>query len=64
MIGLVHDLDYEKFPEEHCFKSEEILTERGWPEKYIRAVISHGWGICSGLNPKACLKNTCMPLMN
>ncbi|HZK41242.1 MAG TPA: HD domain-containing protein [Atribacterota bacterium] len=52
VIGLVHDLDYEKFPEEHCHKSEEILKEKGWPEEYIRAVISHGWGICSEVEPQ------------
>ena len=51
IIGLVHDLDYEKFPGEHCRKSEEILNERNWPEDYIRAVVSHGWGICSNIEP-------------
>jgi len=51
VIGLVHDLDYERFPEEHCHKSEEILRENNWPEEYIRAVISHGWGICSDVEP-------------
>ena len=50
-VGLVHDLDYEKYPEQHCAKSEEILKERGWPEEYIRAVVSHGWGICSEVEP-------------
>ena len=52
VIGLVHDLDYEKFPEEHCHKSEEILKEKGWPEEYIRAVVSHGWGLCSEVEPQ------------
>ncbi len=52
IIGLVHDLDYEQFPEEHCHKSEEILKEKGWPEEYIRAVVSHGWGLCSETEPK------------
>ena len=52
IIGLIHDLDYEQFPEEHCHKSEEILKENGWPEEYIRAVISHGWGICSDVEPQ------------
>lgn len=52
VIGLVHDLDYEQFPEEHCQKSEEILRERGWPEEYIHAVISHGWGLCSDVEPQ------------
>jgi len=53
VIGLVHDLDYERFPEEHCHKSEEILRENDWPEEYIRAVISHGWGICSDVEPQS-----------
>jgi putative nucleotidyltransferase with HDIG domain len=52
VIGLVHDLDYEQFPEEHCHKSEEILKEKGWPEEYIRAVVSHGWGLCSDVEPQ------------
>jgi len=52
IIGLVHDLDYEQFPEEHCHKSDEILRANGWPEEYIRAVISHGWGICSDAEPQ------------
>jgi putative nucleotidyltransferase with HDIG domain len=52
IIGLVHDLDYEQFPEQHCRKSEEILKENNWPEEYIRAVVSHGWGICSDVEPQ------------
>jgi putative nucleotidyltransferase with HDIG domain len=51
IIGLIHDLDYEQYPEEHCVKVKEILTERGWPEEYIHAVQSHGWGICSEVEP-------------
>lgn len=51
VIGLVHDLDYEEYPEEHCHKTKEILTKEGWPEDYIRAVISHGWKICSDVEP-------------
>ena len=52
IIGLIHDLDYEQFPEEHCRKTEEILKENNWPQEYIRAVVSHGWGICSDVEPK------------
>jgi putative nucleotidyltransferase with HDIG domain len=51
LVGLVHDLDYEQFPEQHCTKTREILEEAGWPEEYVRAVISHGWGICSDVEP-------------
>jgi putative nucleotidyltransferase with HDIG domain len=53
VIGLVHDLDYEKFPDQHCRKTEEILRQRQWPEDYIRAVVSHGWGICSEVQPES-----------
>ena len=57
-IGLVHDLDYEKYPDEHCRMSEKILKERDWPEEYIRAVISHGWGICVEVEPKTDLEKS------
>jgi putative nucleotidyltransferase with HDIG domain len=53
IIGLIHDLDYEQFPEQHCQKSEEILREQYWPEEIIRAVVSHGWGICSDVEPRS-----------
>jgi predicted hydrolase (HD superfamily) len=52
VIGLVHDLDYERFPEQHCKKTEEILRQHSWPEDYIRAVLSHGWGICTDVEPQ------------
>lgn len=51
IVGLVHDVDYEKFPEEHCRRSPAILREAGWPEEYVHAVVSHGWGICSEVEP-------------
>jgi putative nucleotidyltransferase with HDIG domain len=53
VIGLIHDLDYEQFPEQHCKKTEDILRENNWPEEYIRAVVSHGWGICTDVKPEA-----------
>ena len=53
IIGLVHDLDYEQFPEQHCRKAPEILAARYWPEDYIRAIVSHGWGICSDVEPQS-----------
>jgi putative nucleotidyltransferase with HDIG domain len=58
IVGLVHDIDYEKFPQQHCGKAREILMERGWPEEYIRAVVSHGWGICSDSEPKTDMEKT------
>jgi putative nucleotidyltransferase with HDIG domain len=53
VIGLVHDLDYEQFPQQHCQKTEEILHSHNWPEDYIRAVLSHGWGICTDIEPQS-----------
>jgi putative nucleotidyltransferase with HDIG domain len=58
VIGLIHDLDYEKFPDQHCVKTKEILEEHNWPEEYIRAVISHGWGLCTDVEPKTTLEKT------
>jgi len=58
IIGLMHDLDYERFPEQHCRKSREILEERGWPEDYIRAILSHGWGICNDVEPQTEMEKT------
>jgi predicted hydrolase (HD superfamily) len=52
IIGLIHDLDYEKFPNQHCSKTKDILAEHAWPEEYVRAAISHGWGICSDVAPQ------------
>jgi putative nucleotidyltransferase with HDIG domain len=53
VIGLIHDLDYEQFPDQHCIKTEEILRKNNWPEDYIHAVISHGWGICVDVKPES-----------
>ena len=53
VIGLIHDLDYEQFPDEHCKKTEAILKENNWPEEYIRAVVSHGYGICTDVEPQS-----------
>jgi putative nucleotidyltransferase with HDIG domain len=53
VIGLIHDLDYEQFPAEHCTKTAEILRSRGWPEDYIHSVVSHGWGMCSTVEPQS-----------
>jgi putative nucleotidyltransferase with HDIG domain len=52
IVGLVHDLDYEMYPDQHCRKSEEILQNHNWPPEYIRAVVSHGWGICTDVAPQ------------
>lgn len=51
IVGLVHDIDYEMYPEQHCAKAREILENTSWPEEYIRAVQSHGYGICIDVEP-------------
>lgn len=56
IVGLIHDLDYEQFADQHCTKTAEILRERGWPEDVIRAAVSHGWGICSDVRPESDLE--------
>jgi predicted hydrolase (HD superfamily) len=58
VIGLIHDLDYEQFPEQHCTRTRAILQQHGWPDEYIRAAISHGWGICSDAEPQTLLEKT------
>ncbi|ACN13590.1 conserved hypothetical protein [Desulforapulum autotrophicum HRM2] len=58
IIGLVHDLDYERYPDQHCKKTREILMARNWPEAYIRAIESHGWGLCSDVKPESLLEKT------
>jgi len=52
LVGLVHDLDYERWPDQHCAKTAEILRERGWPEELVRAVVSHGFGLCTDVEPQ------------
>ncbi|HBE76287.1 MAG TPA: hydrolase [Firmicutes bacterium] len=52
VIGLVHDLDYEMYPEQHCQKVREILIKAEWPEEYIHAIQSHGWGLCVDVEPQ------------
>ena len=51
IIGLAHDLDYERYPQEHCLETERILREHDWPPDYIHAIVSHGWGICTQVEP-------------
>ena len=58
LIGLVHDLDYEKYPDQHCQKTKEILEANDWPAGYIRAALSHGWGICTDVEPQTTLEKT------
>lgn len=53
VTGLLHDLDYEKFPEEHCKKAEKIMREQNIDEVYIRAMNCHGYGICTDVKPES-----------
>ena len=46
--GLLHDLDFEQYPEEHCVKVREIMEARGLEPALIHAVVSHGWGMTEG----------------
>ncbi len=50
-IGLLHDIDFEKYPEEHCHRTRELLEEDSWPEEYIHAVISHGYKLVNDVEP-------------
>ena len=61
VIGLLHDLDYEQYPQEHCHKTAEILTEKGVNAQYIRAIGSHGYGICTILSPRVRWRRHCIP---
>ncbi|HIQ97970.1 MAG TPA: hydrolase [Candidatus Limivivens merdigallinarum] len=52
IAGLLHDVDFEKFPEEHCKKAPELLAEIGAEEELVHAVVSHGYGLCSEVEPE------------
>ena len=52
MVGLLHDIDFEQWPEEHCQKAPELLREAGGSDALIHAVVSHGYGICSEVEPE------------
>lgn len=58
ITGLIHDLDYQRFSDEHCVKVRELLEAEGWPEHIIRAVQSHGWTICSDVEPLSDMEKT------
>ena len=52
VVGLLHDLDFEQYPDQHCIKSQEIMRERGLEERLIRATASHGYGITVDIAPQ------------
>ena len=51
LVGLLHDVDFEKYPEQHCLKALELLSEIGAEPEFIHAVCSHGYGICCDVEP-------------
>ena len=56
MAGLLHDLDYEQYPDQHCHKAGEILKAEGFSDSLIRAVMSHGYGIVTDIQPQSDLE--------
>jgi len=52
IVGLLHDLDFEQFPEQHCIKQQEIMREHGIQEEIIRATASHGYGLGVDIKPE------------
>ena len=51
LAGLLHDIDFEQWPEQHCQKAPELLREAGASEELIHAVVSHGYGLCADVEP-------------
>ncbi len=58
VIGLLHDIDFEMYPEQHCFKTREILEAEHWPDDYIRAIESHGYKLVNDVQPLNKLEKT------
>jgi putative nucleotidyltransferase with HDIG domain len=56
VVGLIHDVDYEKYPDEHLKRAREILEPLGYAEEYIRAVESHGWKIVTDVEPQSLME--------
>ena len=52
IVGLLHDIDFELYPEQHCQKAPELLREGGVSEEMIRAIVSHGYGLCADVKPE------------
>ena len=58
IVGLLHDLDYEKYPDEHCHKTKEIMEPLGYSDEIIRAIMSHAYGICTDVEPISKMEKT------
>lgn len=52
VAGLLHDLDFERFPEQHCIKGKELMEERGLDSRLIHAMMSHGWNLTTDVKPE------------
>ena len=52
IVGLLHDIDFERWPEEHCKKCVELLAQAGCDERLIHAVVCHGYGLCTDVAPE------------
>ena len=52
IVGLLHDIDFERWPEEHCKKCVELLQQAGCDERLIHAVVCHGYGLCTDVAPE------------
>ncbi len=55
-VGMLHDIDFELYPEQHCAKADEMLHELDLDEELIHAVVSHGYGICYDVEPTLCME--------
>ena len=52
LVGLLHDIDFEEYPDEHCQKAPDMLREIGAEDEFIHAVVCHGYGLCSDIKPE------------
>jgi putative nucleotidyltransferase with HDIG domain len=57
VVGLLHDIDYELYPDEHCYKLVEILKTEGFDDEFIRIIRSHGYEICTDVAPQGYMEN-------
>jgi len=53
VVGMLHDVDYEMYPDEHCYKLVDILKTEGFDDEFIRIIQSHGYEICTDIEPKS-----------
>lgn len=51
LVGLLHDVDFEQYPDRHCLKAPELLAEISAPDSFVHAVCSHGYGLCCDVEP-------------